>query len=77
MMNYRHPSETERRAIANLCESIGAVEVLRTIANLIANDHPDVSAGNDYRTSINMIANTLAQDTTSLIQAGNRPYEDH
>lgn len=77
MMNYRNPSRTERKAIRDLCEVIGAVEVLRVVAQKIANDHPNAAAGDNFRTSIDRIAKLLAEDDRIIaIQAGNLPYEE-
>lgn len=74
-MNYRHPNQNEREVLAQYCESIGAVEVLRVISAKIAHDHPDIFKAAHYRSVINGAARELAQDDTHLIQAGNRPYE--
>jgi hypothetical protein len=59
MMNYRHPSYAERQQIRQLCDNIGAVEVLRVIGNIIQNDHPDLTTGQEVRAALWAVAKQL------------------
>jgi hypothetical protein len=59
MMNYRQPSVSERKQIRLLCHDIGAVEVLRVIGNIIQNDHPDLTTGQEVRAALWAVAKQL------------------
>ncbi len=59
MMNARHLTGEEQQILRDMANHAGAVEMLRCIAQIICNDHPDITCGDRIRTKINNIANNL------------------
>jgi len=60
MMNYRHPTQTEQNTVARICETVGAVEILRVISAHIRHAHPDLTTGDGLAARLNAVASELA-----------------
>ena len=65
-MNYRHATQPERKAIRELCDNVGPVEILRVIGSIISNDHPDITMGQAYARKLLAIASELNADRAGL-----------
>lgn len=52
-MNSRHLNEDERRALRRMADEARLVEMIRAIAGMVANDHPDLHEGIEARQGLN------------------------
>lgn len=59
MLNKRHLETIERAVICKIVNEAGAVEVIRLLATLVANDHPDIATGGKYRSQLMRIARAI------------------
>jgi hypothetical protein len=59
-MVHRHPTDAERQQMRDLVDAIGAAEVLRVIGSIIANDHPDLSLGQQAKETVFKVAKDLS-----------------
>ena len=66
MQCIRHLNEGERAIIRKIADETGAVELLRTVGSIIANDHPDGHKGSEYRSRIMKIALELQTEKDGL-----------
>jgi hypothetical protein len=66
MMNYKHLSYSDRQQLSKLLARVGTVEVLRSIGQRIATEHPSADQGDKYRTRVNEIASDLDSDRVVL-----------
>jgi hypothetical protein len=58
-MNYKHLSQKQRIAMLSIAEDSGPVEMLRCLGQIIATQHPDLTAGDSLRSRLLAIANEL------------------
>lgn len=61
VMNHRHPTDSERQQIRKLVDDIGPVEVLRLLAQIVANDHPCVDQGDEIRNHLMLEAKQIQE----------------
>lgn len=61
MMNYKHLSQGDRMTLLKMAEETGPVEMIRCIGQIIATQHPDLTAGDELRSRLMAIANELNQ----------------
>jgi hypothetical protein len=76
MMNRRHPTETERQIVRILVTDIGAVELIRLIGQMIANDGVQVEIATAYRSALMKVARELDAELglAEKIRLSNGPY---
>lgn len=67
MMRFRELTTPEREAVAEVIRSAGAVTVLYLVGGIVANDHPDASQGDEYRSLIYRLANKIGADQAGRI----------
>lgn len=58
-MNDRHLTDAEKQILRVLADQAGYPEVLRTLGQMIANDHPDLHLGTDLRSMVNKVASDV------------------
>ena len=54
-----HINSVDKAVVRELITRHGAAEVLRTISQIVANDHDDLHFGSEIRSQINAIAKRL------------------
>jgi hypothetical protein len=60
-----HPTAADRKAIREMADRIGPAELLRLAAGVVANDHPDMHKGTEYRERVNLIASAYVADVSA------------
>ncbi len=66
MMNLRHLTLDEKRIVRELVNDTGVVELLRLLATIVGNDHPDLFRGNRHKTDLLLLANSIDRDRATL-----------
>jgi hypothetical protein len=62
-MRYVRNADIEAKtSLRVLADRVGVAEILRAVAGIIANDHPDITSGDYYCRKLNAIAEQLALD---------------